>query len=149
MKKIFCKEIEICFRAQYDAVGGRCVADLMDLADFAKLFTHVFVIVGDNDAAQRTINFILGRFLQFKNAIWPTRVKFAGNMRRHDLNPVLVANNNIYLSEKLGVQHKSTKLIKREDFHIRKKFHFDWYGKGYSHMAAMILSVFDEFVSQW
>ena len=76
-------------------------------------------------------------------------MKFAGNMRTKDLNPVLVCNNNVYLSEKLGVYYKSTKLVKRGDFHFRNTFHFDRNGEGYRHMAALILSVLDEFVEKW
>ena len=69
-------------------------------------------------------------------------------MRRRDRDPV-VSNNKIFLSEKLGVNYKSTKLIKNKDFDDRITHHFDRRGHGYRHMAAMKLSVFDEFVLKW
>ena len=119
------------------------------MVDFAREFTHVFVTVGDNDAQQRSPNYILSRVFTIKDAIWPTRVKFAGHMRHRDLSPTVVSNNNAFLSEKLGVHIKSTKLVKKEDLHHLNTFHFNRYGQGYRHMAAMILSVFEEFVKYW
>ena len=138
-----------CCSGEYDALGGRRCPDFAGLVEKTRNFTHIFVIVGDNDAQNQTVDFILQKFKKFKNDVCPSKVKFAGNMRRRDLNPVMVANNNIYLGEKLGRNFKSTKLIKRDDFFLGKPFHFDWYGQGYRHMAAMILSVFQEFVEQW
>ena len=92
---------------------------------------------------------MLSRYLQFKDSIWPTKVKFAGNMRRKDLDAVVVSNNNNYISEKLGAHYNSTKMIKRDDFSNYRPFHFDREGEGYRHLAPMILSVFDEFVKNW
>ena len=109
----------------------------------------MFVIVGDNDVQEQPVDYILEKFIQFKNAVWPTCVKFAGHMRRKDLDPVLVSNNNIFLSERLGRHYKSTKLIKRDDFDDEREYHFDREGEGYRHLSAMILSVLDEFVLAW
>ena len=145
----FVYELYLFYRVEYDSEGGRRSAHLLQLVDFAKNFTHVFVIVGDNDVAEESIEYILGNFVLFLDAVWPTRVKFAGNMRRRDLDPVLVSNNNIFLSDRLGKHYKSTKLIKREDFHYNQTFHFDRNGEGHRHMAALILSVLDEFVMEW
>ena len=136
------------FRAQYEGEGGRRCEHLIDLVDFAREFTHILVIVGDNDVKTQKIGYILKKYLEFKKAVWPSKVKFAGHMRRGDLDPVLVANNNIFLSENLGVHYKSTKLIKPNDFHDYD-CHFDREGEGYRHLAALILAVFEEFVRSW
>ena len=83
--------------------------------------------------------------MEFRDAIWPTKTIFAGNMRRKDLSPARVAKNNMFLRNKLGLQLKSTKIIRREDFDDNIQFHFDKFGEGYRHMAALILSVLREF----
>ena len=70
-------------------------------------------------------------------------------MRRKDLDATVVSDNNIFLSNNLGCHYKSTKLIKREDFRDNRRFHFEPLGQGYRHMAAMILSVLEEFVKEW
>ena len=67
-------------------------------------------------------------------------------MSRKDLDDVVASNNNNYLNEKLVAHYKSTKKIKRDDFSNYRPFHFDREGEGYRNLAAMILSVFDEFV---
>ena len=107
------------------------------------------MIVADNDVATRSANYILKNFLRFKEAIWPTEVKLAGNMRRKDLDATVVSDNNISLGNNLGCYYKSTKLIQREDFHDNRRFHFEPLGQGYRHMAAMILSVLEEIVKKW
>ena len=66
-------------------------------------------------------------------------------MRRKDLPPDLVANNNMYFRNKLGWQSKSTKIIQRKDFSDSCPFHFNKFGEGYRHMAALVLSVLREF----
>ena len=119
------------------------------MVDYASNFSHVFVILGDNDVQNRSINYISTKFQRFKDAVYPTKVKFAGNMRRKDLDATLVSNNNIFLSNRFGVHYKSTKLIKREDFDDRQTFHFNRWGEGYRHLAAMILSVLEEFLKTW
>ena len=134
------------FRAKYDGEGGRRSEHLIDLVEFAREFTHILVIAGDNDVKTQNIGYILQKLLEFKKAVWPS--KFAGHMRRGDLDPVLVANNNTFLSENLGVNYKSTKLIKLNDFHDYD-CHFDREGEGYRHLAALILAVFEEFVRSW
>ena len=92
---------------------------------------------------------MIEKFRVFRDAIWPSKVKFAGNLRRGDLDSDVVSYNNIVLSESLGVHFKSTKLIKRADFGFPNTWHFDRNGEGFRHMAAMVLSVFDEFVEKW
>ena len=99
--KIFCftffeSKLTEIFRAQYDGEGGRRSEHLIDLVEFAREFTHILVIVGNNDVKTQNIGYILQKVLEFKKAVWPSRVKFAGHMRRGDLDPVLVANNNIF-----------------------------------------------------
>ena len=37
------------FKAQYNGDGGRRSEHVIDLVDFAQEFTHILVIVGDND----------------------------------------------------------------------------------------------------
>ena len=130
-------------------MGGRRCDDLYDLVEYARSFTHIFVIVGDNDVKDRKIDYILKKYLEFQNAVWPSNVKFAGNMRRGDLDPVVVTNNNIFLSENLGVNFKSAKMVKHADFDVNKSYHFNKEGHGFSRLAAMILSVFEEFVTSW
>ena len=117
----------------------------MGLVKKAREFTHVFVIVGDNDAKSMPVQYICGKFKEFRNAVAPTVVKFAGNMRRKDLPPELVSKNNMFLRNNLGFQIKSTKMIRREDFSSVCEFHLDKFGAGYQHMASMIYSVFKEF----
>ena len=79
----------------------------------------------------------------------PTNVKIVGNLRRGDLDPVMMTNNNEFLSENLGVNFKSAKMVKRADFGVDKSNHFNKEGHGFSHLAAMILSMFVEFVTSW
>ena len=117
----------------------------MGLVDDAKNFTHVFVIVCDNDAKSVSANMICKKFFEFQKAIYPTDVKFACHMRRKDIPQELVASNNMFFRNKLGFRMKSTKIIRREDFDDNKKYHFDPNGEGFRHMAALILSVFREF----
>ena len=117
----------------------------MGLVEKAKCFTHVFVIVGDNDAKTMPIQFICAKFKEFCDSVAPTVVKFAGNMRRKDLPRELVSKNNMFLRNNLGYQLKSTKVVRREDFSGVSKFHFVKFGKGYRHMACMIYSVLQEF----
>ena len=73
------------FSPSYDAIGGRRCEDLMGLVENAKCFTHVFVIVGDNDANTMPIQYICAKFKEFRDSVAPTVVKFAGNIRRKDL----------------------------------------------------------------
>ena len=40
-------------------------------------------------------------------------------------------------------------MVKRADFEVVKSYHFNKEGHGFSHLAAMILSVFEEFVASW
>ena len=67
---------------------------------------------------------------------------FAGHMRRKDLLAELVSKSNMFLRNKLGHQLKGTRIIKREDFW---DCHFDRFGEGYRHFAALILSVLKDF----
>ena len=132
-------------RPIYNVRGGRRCDELMGLVEEAKLFTHVFVIVGVNDAKYESIFYICRKFKEFSQAIWPTQVKFAGHMRRKDLPAALVAKNNMILRNQLGFQLKSTRIIRRDDFDDNHQFHFNRFGEGYRHMGALILSVLREF----
>ena len=109
----------------------------------------MFVILGGNDVKWKLVDYMLGRYVQFIEAVRPNKVKIAGILRRKDLCPVIVAEYNIYLSDRLGEHFKSNRIIKNYDFHDRATCHFKKNGQGYRHMAAMILSVFDEFVTKW
>ena len=135
--------------AQYDSQGGRRSRDLIHLANFASAYTHILVIVGDNDVNSDPVENILGHYNDFSNAVWPSHVKFAGHMRRKDLDADLVAYNNTYLSQNLGNFFKSTKLIKRNDFDDDTPYHFNVFGEGYRHLAALIYSVLREFNDLW
>ena len=111
----------------------------------ASEYTHVFVIVGDNDAKSKSISYICQKIIEFRDAVWPTEVKFAGHLRRKDLLPQSVSKNNMFLRNKLGCHLKGTRIIRREDFSDACRFHFDKHREGYRHMAALILSVLSEF----
>ena len=89
----------------------------------------MLVIVGDDDVCHHSVGYILAKFLEFKDAVWPTQVKFAGHTRRKDLNLAVVSSNNIFLSEKRR-HYKSTKLIKRADFDEIDMWHLDRLGEG-------------------
>ena len=117
----------------------------MSLVAQTRGYSHAFVIVGDNDVKNLNVNLICQKFKEFSQRVWPTKVKFAGHMRRKDLPVHLVAYNNMFLRNKLGPQLKSCRLIRREDFDDNCKFHFDKFGEGYRHMGALILSVLREF----
>ena len=119
----------------------------MSLVTDARQYKGVFVIVGDNDAKTKSVQYICLKFMEFRDAIWPTKVIFAGNMRRKDLPPEMVSKNNMFLRNQLGSQLKSTRIVGREDFDDNCRYHFDKYGEGYRHMAALILSVIREFDS--
>ena len=49
---------------------------------------------------------MLGQYVQFIEAVRPTKVKIAGILRRKDLCPVVDAEYNIYLSDRLGEHFK-------------------------------------------
>ena len=108
----------------------------------ARTYSHVFVIVGDNDAKTKSIHYICNKYKEFRDAIWPTEVMFARHMRRKDLPAELVSKKNMFLRNKLGHQLKGTRIIKRKDFW---DCHFDRFGEGYRHFAALILSVLKDF----
>ena len=84
------------FRAQNDGQIGCQSEHLIELVHFAREFTHILVIVGDNDVKLHKIWYILQKYLEFKETVWPSKVKFAENMRRGDLVALLVANNNSF-----------------------------------------------------
>ena len=66
----------------YDGEDGRWCAGLMDLAREAKNFSHFFVIVGDIVAKSQSMRYICKKYEEFWDAVHPTKVKFAGHMRR-------------------------------------------------------------------
>ena len=117
----------------------------MSLVPKATKYTHVFVIVGDNDALYKSMHYICRKYKEFRDAIWPTKVMFAGHMRRKDLPVELVSKNNMFFRNQLGYLLKSTKVIRREDFSNNCPFHFDKFGEGYRHMAVLVLSDFRDF----
>ena len=98
-------------RAEFDSQGGRRCHHLCGLVNYAVNFSHFVVIVGDNDVNTEKIEFILNRFNELSDAVWQSKVKFCRHMRRKDLNSDLVASNNTFLSEQLGLNHR--KLIKK------------------------------------
>ena len=114
----------------------------MSLAKKARTYSHVFVIVADNDAKTKSIHCICNKYKEFRDAIWLTEVTFAGHMRRKDLPAELVSKKNMFLRNKLDHQLKGTRIIKREDFWA---CHFDRFGEGYRHFAALILPVQKDF----
>ena len=113
----------------------------MKLVQKASTFDFVLVIVGDNDVKSQSRQDIFRKIKEFQQAIWPVDVRFAGHMRRKDLNPKLVSLNNMYYRNHLGPYLKSTRLIPREDFNNSCPYHFDVYEHGYRHLAAFLLSV--------
>ena len=121
----------------------------MSLANFASNYDLVIVIVGDNDAKYESKEFICQNFLDFRNSVWPTEVRFAGHMRRKDLPQELVSKNNMFYRNHLGSDLKSTRSIKREDFSDDQKYHFDKNGEGYRHMAAFIVSVIEDYFNSF
>ena len=134
---------------EFDFEGGRRVAHLPSLVEKASNFTHVFVIVGDNDMKTSSVYYIYRHFVEFSNAVWPAQVRFSGRFKRRDLCPNKVEDYNIFLHEKLGRQYKSPRMIKWKDFDIDVEYHFDRYGQGYKHMSAFILSALEEFAMYW
>ena len=82
--------------------------------NFQSCFTESNLKVLEGDALP-SINYF-GIFSNFKAAIWPTEVKFAGNMRRKDLDVALVARNNSFFSENVGIHFISPKMDKGVDF---------------------------------
>ena len=41
----------------------------------------------DNDAKTMWVSYIYRIFVEFRDAVWPTKVKFSGHLRRKDLPP--------------------------------------------------------------
>ena len=121
---------------------------MASLVKVAREYNCVFVIVGDNDAKTQSMHSICQKFEEIRDAVFPTKVKFAGHLRRKDLPQELVAKNNMFYRNKLGFQMKSTKIVRREDFDDNCNFHFNKYGEGYRHLAALILSVLKEFCDE-
>ena len=141
--------IVVDFSAVYDSEGGRRSTHLRNLVNLAAEFTHIVVIVGDNDVNNVPVETILSNYEAFNNAVWPSKVKFVGHMRRKDLDVELVSYNNIFLSDALGMCFKSAKMVKPSDFDDEFPFHFHPLGEGYRHLAALILSIFKEFDKFW
>ena len=77
------------FRAGYDGNSRHQCNHSINLVNLAQGFSLILFNVGDNDA--KTQKFV--QFLQkhFKEAVWSSKVKFAGNIRLDDLYLVLVA----------------------------------------------------------
>ena len=150
LNTFFVKDISFTkknFSPEYDGYGGRRCSDLMKLVQKASTFDFALVIVGDNDVKSQSRQYICRKFKEFQQAIWPVDVRFAGHMRRKDLNPKLVSLNNMYYRNHLGPYLKSTRLIRREDFSNSCPYHFDVYGHGYRHLAVFVLSVVEEFIN--
>ena len=139
----------VSFSAVYNSEGGRRSSHLLNLVNFAAQFSHIVIIVGDNDVNSVPVETILSNYNDFTNAVWPSKVKIVGHMRRKDLDAELVSSNNMFLSEALGICFKSAKMIKLNDFHDEHPFHFHPLGEGYRHLAALILSLFIEFDEFW
>ena len=138
------------YSARFDAEGGRRVADLPDLVEFASNFSHVFVIVGDNNVKFDSVEYIYRHYINFADALWPSTVRFSGHFKRGDLNPIKVENNNLFLHEKLGRLYKSPRLIKWKGFQTgSQNYHFRPDGEGFRHMCAYVLSALEEFDKFW
>ena len=99
------KNVFVC-SPRLDGEGGRKSSHLYRLVSFARDYTHIFIIVGDNDVKTLSVGKILQNFLAFERDVWPSRVKFTGNMRRKDLCADTVSSNNIFLSSQLGYKFK-------------------------------------------
>ena len=82
---------------------------------------------------------------EFRDAIWPTEVRFAAHMQRKDLHTEIISKNNMFCRNQSGFVLKSAKFVRREDFSDFKPFDFDPLGEGYRHMAVLVLSVVKEF----
>ena len=123
----------------------------MELVQEARLNTHVFVIVGDNDANTLPVSEIYNNFKRFEDAIWPTKMRFYGHMRRNDLGARLVEHNNLFLYQKIGRKYKSPRMVKNKDFGSfpHQEYHFNPNGEGYRHLNALILSVLKDFAKYW
>ena len=121
----------------------------MGLVRKASRFTHVFVIVGDNDAKERSVEYIYENFRKLANAVYPTKLRFCGHFKRKDLAKETVQNNNLYYYRRFGVQYKSPRAVKNKDFHHKVRYHFNRQGEGYRHMSVLILSVLKEFSKFW
>ena len=121
------------------------------MVPLARKFTHVFVIVGDNDVAELPVENIYQNYKNFSEMIYPTNVRFCGHFKRKDFdrNPKVVEENNLFLYKKLGYQYKSPRAVKNKDFGLRQRYHFSPFGAGYMHMSALILSVIKDFATYW
>ena len=121
----------VSFSAVYNSKGGCRSSHLLNLVNFAAQFSHIEIIVGDNDVNSVPVETILSNYNAFTNAVWPSKVKIVGHMRRKDLDAELVSSNNMFLSEALGICFKSAKMIKLNDLDDEHPFHFHPLGEGY------------------
>ena len=136
------------FRIVYNARGGRSSHHLNDscMVEYARKFTHVFVMVADNGIRENQIYKTVDHFITFAMKIVPTKVKFAGLTSRKDFSVEFRSNMNKELSFRLKKLYKSTSLIKRKDFNSRDKAHYDSAsGFGADHLGVLIKSVCEEF----
>ena len=136
-------------RPEFDARGGRRSGDLPHLATHAKNFTHVFVIVGDNDVKELHVADIYDNYRKFANLVYPTKVRFCGHFKRKELSAKQIELNNLFLYRKLGYRYKSPRTVKNKDFGNRTRYHFSPYRHGFHHMGALILSALNDFDKYW
>ena len=86
----------------------------MHLVRKAKMHSHLFVIVGDNDVNSISVEEIYKNYKKFEEAIWPTKVRFCGHLRRKDFDLKKVERNNLFLYQKLGKNIRARGLLKRK-----------------------------------
>ena len=113
------------------------------------MHSHLFVIVGDNDVNSISVEEIYNNYKKFEEAIWPTKVRFCGHLRRKDFDLKKVERNNLFLYQKLGKKYKSPRIVKKKDFGNRPRYHFHLYGEGYRHLGVLILSALKDFAKYW
>ena len=88
--------------------GGRWRRSVAVVGEGRWLRSDVFVIIADNDVKWKLVDYMLGQYVHFIEAVRPTQEEKAGIMRRKDFCPVIAAEYNIYLSDSLGDYFKSS-----------------------------------------
>ena len=126
----------------YNAEGGRRSVHLRTMIQKLMVYTHIFVICGDNDVNSLTVEEICRNYQFVIRALHPRIIRSSGFLPRADFDEKLREKNNIFLAENLKDRYKSPKLVKKIDFDIngRNKCHLRYTQHGLQHLMAHCLS---------
>ena len=130
------------YNPEFDGAGARKNFHVRGLISKASAYSHVFVIVHDNDALSLDKREILHNVLDIESAVWSTQFMFMWHMKRKGLAASLVQ----LLKKHLGNRYKNPRPIKRnKGFCDHQLYQFEPNDGGYAYECALILSLLENF----